>query len=137
MGVKMSGTYLGDKKVRLVHEDSGTVIQTAAPKDNQGDGSSFSPTDLFCASLVACMLSMIGIEAAKDATDLGGTHFTLEKLMSPEPPRRVAEVRIDLHMPSHLNEAHRRRFELVSKACPVSRSIHPDVQSVVTFSYDV
>ena len=75
MGIFISGTYQGEKKVRLVHEDSGAVITTAAPKDNNGDGSSFSPTDLFTSSLGACMLTIIGIVAERDGIDIEGSHF--------------------------------------------------------------
>ena len=41
MSVLISGKYLGAKKVELCHVESGMKITTAAPKDNNGDGSSF------------------------------------------------------------------------------------------------
>ena len=51
MAVEITGKYIGHLKTELTHGPSGTVIRTAAPVDNQGDGSSFSPTDLAAASL--------------------------------------------------------------------------------------
>ncbi len=51
MAVNISGKYVGDLKIELTHGPSGTQLRTAAPVDNQGDGSSFSPTDLVAAAL--------------------------------------------------------------------------------------
>jgi len=53
MAVTIAGHYLGGLKTELVHEPSGARLITAAPVDNQGDGSSFSPTDMVAASLGA------------------------------------------------------------------------------------
>ena len=56
-------TYLGDLRTEAVHLDSGSKINTSAPKDNNGDGLLFSPTDLFATSLGCCMLTIIGMTA--------------------------------------------------------------------------
>jgi putative redox protein len=50
MSVEVTGKYLGAKKVELVHGPSGEVLITEAPKDNGGEGKSFSPTDLVAAA---------------------------------------------------------------------------------------
>ena len=86
----MSGRYLGHLKVELEHGPSGAKITTAAPVDNQGDGSSFSPTDLCAASLGACMLTVMGIVAERDGIDFSTCRFTLEKHMQTD-PRRIAK----------------------------------------------
>jgi hypothetical protein len=69
-------------------------------------------------------MSIIGIDAEKDSTDLAGSHFTVEKEMTTEPPRRVAAVRIVLHLPSRLNDPQRARCEAASSAStqPSSRA---------------
>ncbi len=41
MVVKSTGRYLGGLNVEVTHEPSGSKIRTAAPVDNQGDGSTF------------------------------------------------------------------------------------------------
>jgi hypothetical protein len=41
-----SVTYSGDLRTLATHLQSGSVIETDAPTDNQGKGERFSPTDL-------------------------------------------------------------------------------------------
>jgi hypothetical protein len=41
--------YQGDLHCNIVHGPSGTALTTDAPKDDQGRGESFSPTDLVAA----------------------------------------------------------------------------------------
>jgi putative redox protein len=136
MGVFISGKYIGNKKMSLVHEDSKTEIFTAAPKDNNGDGSSFSPTDLFTSSLGACMMTIIGIIAERDGVSLEGSHFRAEKIMSTS-PRRVAEIPIAIHLPKDLTEELRRKYEQAATTCPVHHSLHPDIKVSLTYHYDV
>ncbi len=42
---------------------SGSVIHTDAPKDHDGEGKDFSPTDLLASSLGTCVITIMGIEA--------------------------------------------------------------------------
>jgi len=82
MGVAMRGKSTGRTTVELVHE-SGAVIKTTAPKDNVGDGSGFSPTDLCAASLGACGTTIMSMFAADKGIPLDGIEFGLVKEMSP------------------------------------------------------
>lgn len=136
MGVVMKGQYVGQKKVALTHVDSGTSITTAAPADNQGDGSSFSPTDLFTSSLGACMLTIIGIIAEREQVSLEGSYFRVEKIMN-QSPRRVGEIILDLHLPNALSVEQRKKYEQAAKTCPVHHSLHPDIKVSCTYHYDV
>ena len=43
-----------------------TGCAAVPPVDNQGDGSSFSPTDLVATALAACMLTLISIVGERD-----------------------------------------------------------------------
>ena len=95
MSVHIKGRSTGPTTVDLVHE-SGARIATTAPKDNGGDGSSFSPTDLCAASLGACGATIMGIYAKNHGIDLEGVDFELEKEMSAA-PRKIGRVHRPLH----------------------------------------
>ena len=135
MGVIMTGQYLGEKKVALVHTDSGITIQTAAPVDNNGDGSSFSPTDLFSSSLGACMLTIMGMVAERDGVSLVGSTFKVEKTMSAS-PRRVATLDLEFHLPKNITQDQQKKYEQAAKTCPVHHSLHPDIVVNTTYLYD-
>ena len=134
MAVKISGEYTGKLNTKITHGPSGTTLTTAAPVDNHGDGSSFSPTDLAAAALGACMLTIMGIVADRRGIDLTGCRFELEKHMSND-PRRIGELPLIFHMPAGLGEADRTRLERGALTCPVHRSLHPEVDIPVRFLY--
>jgi putative redox protein len=135
MAVEMTGRYVGNLKTELTHGPSGTVIRTAAPVDNQGDGSSFSPTDLAAASLGACMLTLIAIVGERDGIDLTGLSFRLEKHMASN-PRRIGSVPVTVTMPAGLTPEQREKLERAALTCPVHKSLSEDVQKDVRFIYE-
>lgn len=130
-----TGKYLGNKKVELTHLDSGVSIKLDAPKDNQGDGTSFSPTDLFASSLGACQLTVMSIYAERSGISLEGAWFKLEKFMSAA-PRMVSKILVEMHLPKSIDENERRKLEQISKTCPVHHSLNASVQVDVRFLYD-
>ena len=137
MAVKIEARYLGNKRVELTHLDSGAKIQTTAPKDNQGDGNGFSPTDLVAASLAACMLTIMGIMAEKQAIDIGGAHAAVEKHMAIEGPRRIARLPLVIHLPARLTTDERGRLEAAARTCPVRHSLLESIEAEPQFVYDV
>lgn len=134
MAVEITGRYIGNLKAELTHGPSGTVIRTAAPVDNQGDGSSFSPTDLAAASLGACMLTLIAIVGERDGIDLTGLAFRLEKHMESN-PRRISAVPVTVQMPPGLTPEQRRKLEHAALTCPVHKSLAEGVERPVEFVY--
>lgn len=134
MAVEISGTYTGDLKMTLRHGPSGTELTTAAPRDNMGDGSSFSPTDLLAASLGACMVTTMAIVARREEIPFEGAGFILEKHMRAD-PRRVDSLPVTLRMPGGLTEAQRKKLENAALTCPVHRSLLPEIQKDVRFEY--
>jgi uncharacterized OsmC-like protein len=134
MSVEMSGTYLGGLKTELTHGPSGAVIRTAAPVDNQGDGSSFSPTDLVAAALAACIVTTMAIVAEREAIPFAGAHFSLEKHMRSD-PRRIARVPIRIEMPAGLDATQRRKLEFTARTCPVFRSLGEEIEKDLEFVY--
>ena len=119
-----------------MHGPPGPKLTTAAPVDNHGDGSSFSPTDLVAGALGACMLTILGILARRHELDLAGSHFRVAKYMV-DGPRRIGSLPVTLHLPSHLSPAHRQMFERAALHCPVHRSLGDGVDMPVQFIYDV
>jgi putative redox protein len=127
--------YEGDLHCRAVHGPSGTVLTTDAPKDNQGRGESFSPTDLVATALGSCILSVMGIMASTLAVDITGTTATVEKEMATSPIRRIGSLAVTIHVPHHISEGHRQRLERAAHTCPVHKSLHPDVQMPIQFTW--
>ncbi len=134
MAVRIEGTYLGNLKVRLTHVPSGTQIVTAAPVDNHGDGSSFSPTDLCATALGTCMVTVMGIFAHETGIPYEGVSFSLEKHMRAD-PRRIDRIPLTVNMPAGLTPEQRRKLERVALSCPVYLSLNPEIEKPVTFVY--
>ena len=135
MAVEITGTYGGNLKMELGHGPSGASLRTAAPRDNQGDGSSFSPTDLLAASLGSCMVTTMAIVAQREAIPFAAAEFVAVKHMRSD-PRRVDAVPVRIRMPAGLTPEQRARLERAAHECPVSRSLHPEIRQDVEFVYD-
>jgi uncharacterized OsmC-like protein len=130
----MSGRYLGQLKVGLQHGPSGAVLNTAAPVDNNGDGSSFSPTDLVAAALGACMLTIVAMVAEREGVDVSALSFECHKHMQTD-PRRIGAIPIQLNMPAGLTAAQKAKLERAALTCPVHHSLLPEIDKTVTFHY--
>ena len=132
-GVEMFAELQG-LTVRLRHGPSGREWHTVPPKDNGGDGSSFSPTDLLGASLASCALSTMALGAAREGLSFGPASAKVVKVMV-GPPRRVGELPLEIAMPAGVPVAQRARLEQLAHECPVARSLHPDVKVEMRFVY--
>lgn len=135
MAIEITGRYIGNLNTELTHGPSGTVIRTAAPVDNQGDGSSFSPTDLAATSFGACLLTLIGIVGEREGIDLSGLSFRLEKHMSADSPRRIIAIPVTIYMPAGLTADQRKKLEHAALTCPVHQSLGERVERPVEFVY--
>jgi len=130
-------SYAGDLRTVATHTQSGTVIETDAPKDNQGRGEKFSPTDLVASALGSCMLTIMGIAARTHDIDLIDTKLEIEKIMVADPLRRIGEIKIIFHFPMGKNYSDKEKTILERSAltCPVYLSLHTDVQKTVVFNW--
>ena len=135
MAVGISGEYVGGLKMELTHEPSGALIRTAAPVDNQGDGSSFSPTDLAAAALGSCMITTMAVVAAREGIPFERGSFSLEKHMR-SGPRRIDRIPVRIHLPASLKEDQRRRMEEAALGCPVHLSLLEAIDRPVEFVYE-
>ncbi len=133
--VKINIVYEGDLHCRLTHEQSGAVIGTDAPKDNNGKGEAFSPTDLVAAALGSCMMTVMGIAAKRHNIDLNGTTIDVTKEMVTDPVRRIGTIAVILRMAKGIPQDKRSLLEHAAHACPVHKSLHPDVITPIEFNY--
>ena len=128
-------SYQGNLRTEATHLASGKHIVTDAPLDNHGLGQAFSPTDLLCASLAACMTTIMGISANSHQIDITGMKCNITKIMA-SAPRRVAGIKVELSdFPNSLNEREKALLEHAAKTCPVALSLHPDLQQELIFNW--
>jgi len=128
--------YQGDLRCLATHAPSAATLATDAPKDNHGRGESFSPTDLLATALATCILTTMAISLKKHGLDLGAAKCTIHKSMTTTPPRRIASLSLELTLPASIPEDRRPPLEASIHACPVHRSLHPDIQTPVTIKYE-
>ncbi len=133
--VRIDCVYDGDLHCRTTHGPSGNVLATDAPKDNQGRGEAFSPTDLVAAALGTCMLTILGIYARRHDIDLEGATARVEKEMTAVPVRRIGKLKVALNLPAKIAPESRSVLETAALVCPVYKSLHPDIEKEVTFIY--
>ena len=131
--VRIETEYEGDLHCTSVHTPSETALATDAPVDNQGRGESFSPTDLVATSLGTCMLTTMGIVARTLDVDLTGATATVEKEMSSTPPRKINRLSVTIRIPRTTSPENQLRLENTAHACPVKKSIHPDIETPIEF----
>lgn len=128
--------YQGDLRILATHDRSGKTLLTDAPVDNHGKGEAFSPTDLLATATLTCMISIMGITANTHGLNMGDVSGSVVKHMASN-PRRVSALDLEIILRGHsLDEKGRKMLEAAALACPVARSIHPDIQLVVKFEYE-
>jgi putative redox protein len=127
--------YQGELHTQAVHGPSKTQLFTDAPVDNGGKGEAFSPTDLVATALGSCMLTTMGIFAARHEIDLRGARATVSKHMIQQPVRRIGRLEVDLHLPLPSTHPYRVALEKAALTCPVHQSLHPDVSVPIAFHY--
>jgi putative redox protein len=131
--VEMDIVYQGDLHCEATHGPSGARLTTDAPKDNEGKGEAFSPTDLVGAALGTCLVTTMGIYARRQKIDITGTRVHVVKEMVADPRRRIGKLTVRVHVPRTFDEPTRRALEQAARGCPVHASLHPDVKAPIEF----
>jgi uncharacterized OsmC-like protein len=128
--------YEGNLRTVATHLQSGTVIETDAPTDNQGKGERFSPTDLVATALGNCMLTIMGIKARDMQINLEQTTVDITKIMVSN-PRRIGEIKVVIKFPDSFqtDEKQRTILERAAMTCPVFESLHPEIKKDVEFKW--
>ncbi len=132
MSVKITGRLLESSTIELRHGPSGTVIRTAPPVDNGGDGSSFSPTDLCAASLGSCAATILSLFATRARIPVEEVTFEVEKIMNAT-PRRLGRLNVRFQIKTSCSEFDFERLVAAARSCPVRLSLGVDVEVVETY----
>ena len=134
--VEIAIAYQGKLRCKATHEPSGAELITDAPKDNHGRGESFSPTDLVATALGSCMLTIIGISARTLNLNVLGATASVEKEMTTTPPRKIQRLTVSIHVTGSFTVEEKKKLERAVLTCPVHRSLHPDIEIPVKFSWE-
>lgn len=129
--------YKGELRTTATHIQSGTVIETDAPTDNQGKGERFSPTDLVAVALATCMATTMAIKSRAMNIELEGTTIEITKVMASD-PRRISQLAVTVKFAKALTLDKKERdiLEHTALTCPVARSLHPDVRQEIGFEWN-
>ena len=127
-------TYKGELRTSCEHIRSGDTFVTDAPVDNNGLGQAFSPTDTVATGLASCMLTMMGIKSRDLDVDLTNSTAAVTKHMAPD-PRRISKIEIKLSLPANASEKERKILVHTANTCPVQYSLHPDIDTQITFDW--
>ena len=126
--------YLGNLRTSSTHLDSGSVINTDAPKDNHGLGEAFSPTDMVCSALASCILTIMAIAVEKNGIDIKDTTATVKKTMGNN-PRRITQIDVDLTFPKNYDSKTKTILERAAYNCPVHHTLSNNVDKNISFKY--
>ncbi len=130
--VKCTIDYQGELRNKLTHVNSGITTISDAPCDNHGKGESFSPTDMMCAAVGACMSTIMGIYAQQNDVDLTGMRIEVIKTMAAE-PRRIAKIETTITVPLPSDTEHREALINCAITSPAMQSLHPDIEVPITW----
>lgn len=137
MSVEINSVYEGKLRCVATHGPSEATLITDAPVDNGGTGSAFSPTDLVATALGTCVMTTMGLVAARHDVDLTGMTVRVTKEMTQQPVRRIASLVTEITVPAGavVEASMRDRLEAAAGKCPVHASLHPDVHAPLNFTY--
>lgn len=125
--------YKGNYRTQALHLDSSNFLITDAPKDNQGNGEAFSPTDLLCTSLASCMLTIMAMKARSMNLELAGVEVSLEKKMTSS-PRKVGEIVLHFDwqgLDQKISQEQLQELKTAGLNCPVYLSLAPEVKKTL------
>jgi len=131
----IKSSYLGNLRTQSEHLQSGTKIISDAPVDNNGKGEAFSPTDLVSSALASCMVTIMGIVAARDGVELDGLSWEVTKIMQAS-PRKIQEIVVDFHWDSPVSDsALIQKLKNAARTCPVALSLDPAILQTINFNF--
>ena len=100
-------------------------------------GSSYSPTDLCALSLTTCIITTIAIYAEFKKIKVISIEGATTKKMANTPPRRIDSIDVTIHVKLPITSEDRVKtgIERAAHACPVSKSLHPEINQNVVVNF--
>jgi uncharacterized OsmC-like protein len=123
-------SYVGGDRLRI--EVRGHEVVTDQPVEDGGEDTAPTPTEMFVASLAACVGFYAERFLRRNRLSTDGLTVTSDYRWA-ENPHRVAEIDIEVDAPG-LTSAKREAFSRVIEHCTVHNSLHrpPDVRVRIT-----
>ena len=118
----------------MKHGGNGETILSDAPVDNNGKGRKYSPTDMAAVSLASCMMTIVGIRAAKSGIEIKEMRSDVEKIMDSN-PRRIGTIKVQMTLECDANEKQREMLIQAAENCPVALSLHPDTKQEIEINF--
>jgi putative redox protein len=134
--VSITGEYQGDLHCSAEHGPSRNVLATDAPRDNQGRGEAFSPTDLVATGYATCIATTMAIAARRHGVDIAGLRFEVTKEMSADAPRRISRLAARIHLPPAARQVPQGVLERAAHTCPVHESLAPSVERLIELVWE-
>ncbi len=127
--------YQGNLRTKCTHLKTGDIIYTDAPVDNNGKGSTFSPTDLVATAYVSCMVTIMGIYCEKNNIELKNCTAEVTKEMA-SGPRRVHRLTIDFDLTGNDWTAEQENNIIkAGESCPVAMSVSDDMEVLINYTF--
>ena len=127
--------YQGNLRTKCTHLKSGDSIYTDAPVDNNGKGSTFSPTDLVATAYVSCMITIMGIYCDKNNIEFKHCTADVTKEMG-SGPRRVQRLTIEFNLSGNdWSSEQKNNIIKAGEACPVAMSVSDDMEVLINYTF--
>jgi uncharacterized OsmC-like protein len=111
----------------------GHRVRVDQPADAGGADSAPTPTELFVASLAACVAFYAGRYLSRHGYDRNGLHVHADFDMATDRPARVAAIRLTVRTPADLPIERRPALAAVASHCTVhnTMTVRPEVAVTV------
>jgi len=112
----------------------GHRVRVDQPAGSGGDDRAPTPTELFVASLAACVAFYAGRYLTRHGYDRDGINVQSEFTMATDRPARIATIRIELHPPAGFPPQHIAALTAVASHCTVHNTLQhqPEITVAVT-----
>lgn len=127
---EMHVVYDGSFSTKVYTQEGALELTTDAPIEHGGKGERLSPTDLFAASLGACVVTILSMYAKKMHIPFEGVKAHVVKKGGPN--GSIGEIAIDVHYPGSLSSELLEKLEKAAKHCPIHECIDPKIKQTIT-----